>query len=88
MTEADKPAATDRRSLIVGRLVEQYQSAADPDRWLQGVTLQALRALNRANLTPMEKGSARREIHTIHREAAAQARALKRSRSLMVIIDR
>jgi len=88
MTEADKNPAADRRSHIVDRLVQQYQSAANPDHWLQAMTLQALRALDRADLTPIEKSPARREIHAIHREVAVRAKALKLSRSLVVITTR
>lgn len=85
MSEIDRDQSGDRRGQIIGRLVQQYQSAPDPEKWLQAMTLQALRALDRANLTPGEKSPARREIHAIHREVAVKAKALRLSRSLVVI---
>jgi hypothetical protein len=85
MSEIDTNTAAARRSKIVGRLVQQYQSAANPDKWLQAMTLEALRALDRSGLTPGVKGPAQREIHEIHREAALKAKALKHSRSLVVV---
>ena len=86
--------ATDRRGKIIGRLVEHYQAVPEPDKWLQAMTLQArsdhrqpqaaslqaLRALDRADLSPADKSPARKEIHAIHREVASKARALKLSR--------
>lgn len=85
MSTADSDHSSDRRGEIIGRLVQQYQAAPDPEKWLQTMTLQALRALDRANLTPGEKSPARREIHAIHREVAVKAKALRLSRSLVVI---
>lgn len=70
----------DRRVRLIGRLVERYQVTAEPDKWLQGMTLQALRALDKADLSPAEKSPARREIHAIHREVASRARAAKLAR--------
>lgn len=80
MNGVDHDPATDRRGRIIGRLVEQYQAAPEPDKWLQTMTLQALRALDRADLSPADKSPARKEIHAIHREVASKARALKLSR--------
>ena len=65
----------DRRVKLIGRLVERYQSTAEPDKWLQDMTLQALRALDKSGLSPADKSPARREIHAIHREVASKARA-------------
>ncbi|MCB1502215.1 MAG: hypothetical protein KDK07_20930 [Bauldia sp.] len=76
----DRQAPTDRRRQLINRLVQQYQSAAEPDRWLEAMTLKALRALDRANLSPAEKSPARREIHSIHREVASMARAMQLTR--------
>ena len=70
----DEPSA-ERRSVLIGRLVEHYQTVPEPDKWLQDMTLQALRALDRSGLGPAEKSPARREIHAIHREVATRARA-------------
>ncbi len=75
----DEPSG-DRRRVLIGRLIEQYQTESDPDKWLQGMTLQALRALDRSNLAPADKSPARREIHAIHREVASKARAVRLSR--------
>jgi len=80
MNGIDNDPAKDRRGRIIGRLVEHYQAAPEPDKWLQAMTLQALRALDRANLAPADKSPARKEIHEIHREVASKARALKLSR--------
>jgi hypothetical protein len=80
MNGVNDDPAKDRRGRIIGRLVEQYQVAPEPDKWLQAMTLQALRALDRADLAPAEKSPARKEIHAIHREVASKARALKLSR--------
>jgi hypothetical protein len=80
MNGVDNDPAKDRRGRIIGRLVEHYQSAPEPDKWLQAMTLQALRALDRTDLAPAEKSPARKEIHAIHREVASKARALKLSR--------
>jgi len=85
MSKIDRDHSNDRRGQIIGRLVQQYQAAPDPEKWLQSMTLQALRALDRADLTPGEKSPARREIHAIHREVAVKAKALKLSRSLVAI---
>lgn len=68
---------SDRRRQLISRLVQQYQSAAEPDRWLETMTLKSLRALDRANLSPAEKSPARREIHAIRREVASMARAMQ-----------
>ena len=87
MVEDVSTPTTARRGQVVGRLVEHYQRVADPDKWLQSMTLQALRALDRAELTPIEKSPARREIHAIHREVVVKAKALKLSRSLVVITN-
>jgi hypothetical protein len=80
MNGVDNDPTKDRRGRIIGRLVEHYQAAPEPDKWLQAMTLQALRALDRADLAPAEKSPARKEIHAIHREVASKARALKLSR--------
>lgn len=80
MNGVEKDPPKDRRGQIIGRLVEQYQAAPEPDKWLQAMTLQALRALDRADLSPADKSPARKEIHAIHREVASKARALKLSR--------
>jgi hypothetical protein len=72
-----REAPSDRRRQLIGRLVQQYQSASEPDRWLETITLKSLRALDRANLSPAEKSPARREIHAIHREVASMARAMR-----------
>ena len=85
MNDADNDPSADRRTEIVGRLVRHYQAAPEPEKWLQSMTLQALRALDRADLSPSEKSPARREIHAIHREVAVKAKALRLSRSLAVI---
>ncbi len=77
MNGVDHDPASDRRGKIIGRLVEQYQAVPEPDKWLQAMTLQALRALDRADLSPADKSPARKEIHAIHREVASKARALK-----------
>lgn len=76
----DHSPPAERRRQIIGRLVEHYQAVPEPDKWLQAMTLQALRALDRAGLAPAERSPARKEIHAIHREVASQARALKLSR--------
>lgn len=80
MSGVDHDPATDRRGRIIGRLVEQYQAVPEPDKWLQTMTLQALRALDRADLAPADRSPARKEIHAIHREVASRARALRLSR--------
>jgi len=80
MNGVDHDPSPDRRHRIIGRLVEQYQAVPEPDKWLQAMTLQALRALDRADLAPAEKSPARKEIHAIHREVASKARALQLSR--------
>ena len=80
MNGVDHDTAADRRGKIIGRLVEHYQAVPEPDKWLQAMTLQALRALDRADLPPADKSPARKEIHAIHREVASKARALKLSR--------
>jgi hypothetical protein len=80
MNVVDHDPGTDRRRRIIGRLVEHYQAVPEPDKWLQAMTLQALRALDRAELAPAEKSPARKEIHAIHREVASSARALQLSR--------
>jgi hypothetical protein len=80
MNGIDNDPPKDRRGRIIGRLVEHYQAVPEPDKWLQAMTLQALRALDRADLAPAEKSPARKEIHEIHREVASKARALKLSR--------
>lgn len=72
----DEPSV-DRRRVLVGRLVEHYQTIPEPEKWLQAMTLQALRALDRSGLEPAEKSPARREIHAIHREVASKARAAR-----------
>jgi hypothetical protein len=74
----DEPT-TDRRGVLIGRLVEHYQAIPDPEKWLQAMTLQALRVLDRADLSPADKSPARREIHAIHREVASRARAARLS---------
>ncbi len=80
MNGIDNDPTGDRRGRIIGRLVDHYQAAPEPDKWLQAMTLQALRALDRADLAPAEKSPARKEIHAIHREVASKAKALKLSR--------
>ncbi len=75
----DEPTA-DRRRVLIGRLVEHYQTIPEPDKWLQAMTLQALRALDRADIAPADKNPARREIHAIHREVASRARAARLAR--------
>lgn len=80
MSGVDHSPPADRRRQIIGRLVEHYQAVPEPDKWLQAMTLQALRALDRAGLAPAEKSPARKEIHAIHREVASKARALRLSR--------
>ncbi len=65
----------DRRGQIIARLVEQYRSAPEPDKWLRDFTVQALRALTRSELGAAERVPARREIHAISREVAGKARA-------------
>lgn len=70
----------DRRQRLIGRLVERYQSTPEPDKWLQDMTLQALRALDKSGLSPADKSPARREIHAIHREVASKARAARLAR--------
>jgi hypothetical protein len=80
MNGQDRQAPTDRRRQLINRLVQQYQAAAEPDRWLETMTLKALRALDRANLSPADKSLARREIHAIHREVASMARAMQLTR--------
>jgi hypothetical protein len=82
----DEPSA-ERRRVLVGRLVEHYQTSPDPDKWLQEMTLQALRALDRSGLEPAEKSPARREIHAIHREVATKARAAKLAPRTAGIVD-
>lgn len=82
----DEPSA-DRRGALIGRLVEQYQTSPEPDRWLQAMTLKALRALDRSGLEPAEKSPARREIHAIHREVAIKARAAKVTPRTAGIVD-
>ena len=80
MNGVDNDPGKDRRGRIIGRLVEHYQAAPEPEKWLQAMTLQALRALDRTDLAPADKSPARKEIHAIHREVASKARALKLSR--------
>lgn len=70
----------DRRVRLIGQLVERYQVTPEPDKWLQDMTLQALRALDKSGLSPADKSPARREIHAIHREVASKARAAKLGR--------
>jgi hypothetical protein len=72
----DEPT-TDRRGMLIGRLIEHYQAIPEPDKWLQAMTLQALRVLDRTDLSPADKSPARREIHAIHREVASRARAAR-----------
>ena len=85
MNGVDHDPGTDRRRQIIGRLVEQYQATPEPDKWLQAMTLKALRALDRADLAPAEKSPARKEIHAIHREVASKARALQLSRHAIAL---
>jgi len=82
----DEPS-TDRRHMLIGRLVAQYETSPEPDKWLQDMTLQALRALDRSGLEPAEKSPARREIHAIHREVATKARAAKLSHRTSGIVE-
>ena len=77
----------DRRVRLIGRLVERYQATPEPDKWLQDMTLQALRALDKSGLSPADKSPARREIHAIHREVASKARAAKLGRRSGEITD-
>ncbi len=80
MNGRDAEPPSDRRRRVIDRLVGQYQSMAEPDRWLQEVTLTALRALDRANLAPADKSPARKEIHAIQREVVSKARAMQLTR--------
>jgi hypothetical protein len=80
MSRVEEDPPGDRRRTLIGRLVERYQSLPEPDKWLQDMTLQALRALDRSDLSPADKSPARREIHAIHREVASSARAAKLAR--------
>jgi len=77
MTGRGESPAGDRRVKLIGKLVERYQSIPDPDKWLQDMTLQALRALDKSDLSPADRSPARREIHAIHREVATRARAAR-----------
>ena len=86
MSRLGDEVSADRRRLLIGRLIEQYQTETDPDKWLQGMTLQALRALDRSDLDPADKSPARREIHAIHREVASKARAARLSRRTAALV--
>jgi hypothetical protein len=69
--------ARDRRGrAVIVRLVERYQAAREPHKWLQALTLNAIRALDKANASPADKSAARHDIHAIRREVVSQVNAL------------
>jgi hypothetical protein len=72
-----RESARDRRGrAVIVRLVERYQAAREPHRWLQALTLNAIRALDKVNASAADKSAARHDIHAMRREVVTQANVL------------
>jgi hypothetical protein len=66
-----------RGRAVVAKLVERYRLAREPHKWLQTLTLNAIRTLDKANVSAADKSTARHDIHAMRREVVNQANALK-----------